>query len=113
MKKLLLSLALLPGVYSGPAPDHVGSLILEVYPDQSAIFRRVVSIHLPPAELETKRVQIKSSCFDPAPSTIERCAVATSSATITVVNKPGGQKVVLKRGAAVSGKTAPEAKPKS
>ena len=101
-----------PGVYSGPAPDHIGFLQIELYPDGTAIFRRVVTMHLPPAELETKRVSFAAKCVEPAPETIERCAVGTSSVSITIVAKPGGQRVRLEWKAEVEAATAPEAKSK-
>lgn len=103
-----------PGVYSAPAPDHVGSLIVELYPDRTAIVRRVVSVHLPPAELETLRVAIdREGCWAPAPRTLDRCLIEQRARELVVVSLPGKEKVTLTWRAAVEGATAPSAKPKS
>ena len=76
-----LMLALAPGLYSGATHEPHGLLQLEVRGDGKGHFRRVVSIHLPPAEIEKKDVTLTVTkdtvCLAPAPSQIEKCLKRT------------------------------------
>lgn len=76
-----LMIALAPGLYSGPTHRPHGLLQLEVGADGKGHFRRVVSIHLPPAEIENKDVTLtitkETVCLAPAPSQIEKCLKRT------------------------------------
>lgn len=101
------------GLYSGPSPEHPGLIQVELYPDQTAIIRRVITLHLPPAETETLRTRLTAQCFEPAPSSLERCLVATSSTSITVTSKQSGKPVRLPWRAKLEGATAPAAKSRS
>lgn len=102
-----------PGVYTGRAPEHPGLLSLELYPDQTAILRRVVTLHLPPVETETLRVTLTAGCLAPAPRSVAPCLVATSSASITVTSLQSKQAVQLQWRAEVRDPTAPAARTKS
>lgn len=102
-----------PGLYSGTSPEHPGLVQVELYPDQTAIIRRVVTLHLPPAETETLRTRLTSGCFEPAPRSIERCLITTSSTSITVTSKQSGKPVVLPWQVALDGATAPPARSRS
>ncbi len=102
-----------PGLYSGRAPEHPGLIQVELYADQTAIIRRVITIHLPPAETETLRTKLDAGCFEPTPRSLARCLVATSSASITVTSAQSGKAVRLPWTAKLDGRTAPEARARS
>lgn len=102
-----------PGLYSGSSPEHPGLIQVELYPDQTAIIRRVVTLHLPPAETETLRTRLDARCFAPAPSSIDRCLAGTSSTSITVISKQSGKAVRLPWKVELEGATAPAAQSRS
>lgn len=84
-----LMIALAPGLYSGATRQPHGLVQLEVGADGKGHFRRVISIHLPPAEIENKDVAVtvtkETVCLAPPPSSIEKCLKRTPKGLVAVL----------------------------
>jgi hypothetical protein len=89
------------GIFSGQTPDNPGFLKLEIKESNEVTFLNVVTLHLPPAEiekLETKLVETTEKiCFEKKPQTVEPCLYSVSENEITLKTIPGGKEVKLKR----------------
>lgn len=89
------------GSFSGDAPKYHGFLKLDVNKNGSATFLNVVTIHLPPTEIERLKTKLKFQdnrlCFEEKPKTIEQCLTAATQNEITVKLASDGAEVKLKR----------------
>ena len=92
-----------PGIYSGHPSNYAGLIQLEVRKNgENAVFRNIISIHLPPAEIENIEVMLNKDeqgrCYlSPSPSTIEPIIFEISNDSIVVVQKDNRTKVILER----------------
>ncbi len=89
-----------PGTYNGRPPKYVGLLQLQVREDGSATFLNVVSVHLPPRELERREVRLERGadgrvCMSPAPDAVEPCLAQEQGGALTVTTKDEGTAVLL------------------
>lgn len=89
-----------PGTYNGRPPKHVGLLQLKVREDGSATFLHVVSVHLPPQELERREVKLERGpdgrvCMSPAPQAVEPCVALEQGGALTVKTRDEGTAVLL------------------
>lgn len=95
-----------PGTYNGRPPRHVGLLQLKVREDGGATFLHVVSVHLPPRELERREVRLERGadgrvCLSPAPEAVEPCLAVEQDGALTVTTQgEEGRAVRLERGPA-------------
>jgi hypothetical protein len=91
------------GNYSGALPKTPGFIKLEIKDGGGVTLLNVVTIHLPPVEierLETKLSQSKDNsapCFETKPKTVEPCLVSANEQEIVVKLIPDGTEVKLKR----------------
>lgn len=88
-------------LYSAATTEPHGLIQLELAEGGAAgRYRQVVSIHLPPAELEVLDVKVTAKgdqlCLDPKPKAIEPCAVK-KGAGLEVTLKSKKTKLVLER----------------
>lgn len=92
---------LLPGLYSARKTKGVGLIQLEVRPNGSATLRNVVSVHLPPVEVESvsvKLVWVKGKlCMRPAPQTVHPCFTVNSDGDVALKTLPDNDAVILKK----------------
>lgn len=89
-----------PGTYNGRPPKYVGLLQLTVREDGTGTFLNVVSVHLPPRELERLEVRLEQGadgrvCMSPAPAAVEPCLAREQGGALTVKTKDEGTAVVL------------------
>lgn len=89
-----------PGIHGADTPDHPGFVQLRVEKDGAVTLLNVVTLHLPPAELErhTGRLVRKDgrTCIAPAPSSIEPCLTKDKQGRWQVTLKsPAGQVLTL------------------
>ncbi|HZI12177.1 MAG TPA: hypothetical protein VE153_17470 [Myxococcus sp.] len=89
-----------PGTYNGRPPKYVGLLQLTVREDGTATFLNVVSVHLPPRELERREVKLERGadgrvCMNPAPDAVEPCLAQEQGGALTVKTKDEGTAVLL------------------
>lgn len=124
MKTLLLGVLLvfcaksptLPAaaIYTGQL-ESSGFIQLEVYPDRTAIFRRVVTLHLPPAELETVRVKLVQKknglCLEPAPRSVAPCLRRVKAGQFALYFQETRREIVLQKTGDVGSRSAPPAVP--
>jgi hypothetical protein len=89
------------GSYSGQIPDAQGFLKLDIQENNQVTFFNVVTLHLPPAEiekLETKLIESNGkTCFEKKPVTIEPCLSSITENEITLKTIPDGKEVKLKK----------------
>jgi hypothetical protein len=89
------------GRFSGAPTSYIGRLILEIAEDGSYSFLNLVTMHLPPVELENRHGQVTFSgdkgCLLPAPEAIEPCFTAQGPDMLQVVQKRDGKQVTLRR----------------
>lgn len=68
------------GYYSGSLPDRPAFLQLRVT-GATGVFKQVITVHLPPAEVESVEVKLVVTasrvCLSPAPRSIEPCLKRT------------------------------------
>lgn len=94
---------MIAGNYSGELPKTPGFLKLEIKEDGGVTFLNVVTVHLPPVEIERLETKLSSAndnsapCFQTKPKTIEPCLVSANEKEIIVKLIPGGTEVRLKR----------------
>ena len=84
-----LMIALAPGLYTGATRQPHGLVQLEIGANGKGHFRRVISIHLPPAEIENRDVTLtvtkETVCLAPAPTAIEKCLKRTPKGLVAVL----------------------------
>ena len=94
---------MIAGNYSGKLPKTPGFLKLEIKEDGSVTFLNVVTVHLPPVEIERLETKLTSSnnnpalCFETKPKTVEPCFVSANEREIVVKLVSDGSEVKLKR----------------
>lgn len=92
---------MISGNFSGQLPNTPGFLKLEIQKDGKTLFLNVITLHLPPAEIErfNSRITDKDGklCFENKPKTIEPCLISASDKEIIVKLVSGGTEVSLKR----------------
>lgn len=94
-----------PGIYNGRPPHHVGLLQLKVREDGTATLLHVVSVHLPPVELERREVRLERGpegriCLSPEPEALEPCLTLGADGGLNVRTREEdaeGLPVLLKR----------------
>lgn len=103
---LTLVLALTPGLYSGATRQPHGLIQLEVGASGQGHFRQVISIHLPPAEIESKDVTLTitrdSVCLSPVPDAIERCLRRTKDGLVATLTEDKSELLLVLRPSASS-----------
>ena len=91
-----------PGTYNGRPPHYVGLLQLSVRPDGTATFLNVVSVHLPPVELERREVRLERGaegqvCMRPPPEALEPCLMLGDDGVLTVMTRePGAEPIPVR-----------------
>ena len=90
------------GSYSGEIPRNPGFLKLEFGENGKTLFLNIVTLHLPPTEIERLETTAKYAdngriCFDPQPRTIEPCLVSFTDDEVVVKTRPDGAEVKLKK----------------
>lgn len=92
---------IISGNFSGDTPKSPGFLKLEIKSDGSALFLNVVTVHLPPAEIERLETKVKENkgtiCFETKPQTVEQCAVSASEREIVLKLLSDNSEIKLKR----------------
>src|SRR4051812_15561199 len=112
MKLVLPALALVlaaapdapaPGYYNADTPHHPGFIQLHVEKDGQVTFLHVVTIHLPPYELERHKARLVKKegklCMEPAPHDVAPClsrdkdgqwqlALLSPAKVLTLVREP-------------------------
>ena len=83
--------ALTPGLYTAATTAPHGLVQLEVRANDKGHVRRVISIHLPPAEIENLEVALtvtnEAVCLEPAPSAIEKCLKRTKGGLLATLKQ--------------------------
>ncbi len=86
---LALSAGPAPGLYSAAFTHRHGLLQLEVKANGEGHLRQVVSLHLPPAEIESLDVKLTEKggqlCLSPAPATVEPCLKITADGLLATL----------------------------
>jgi hypothetical protein len=89
------------GIYVGKVEGYMGIFHLEVLDSTQARFINLVTLHLPPAELEnidlTLQYLPKNDTVEisPAPLSIEPYIIKKSEDTLIMIQKPDLNKVIL------------------
>jgi hypothetical protein len=100
--------ALTPGLYSGATRQPHGLIQLEVGANGKGRFRQVISIHLPPAEIEsidvTLTVTKDTVCLSPAPGAIEKCLRRTKDGLVAVLSENNAELLLVFRPPADAGR---------
>jgi hypothetical protein len=85
-------------LYSGATGEPVGLLSLQLKPGGKAVFKQVISMHLPPAEIEVLEVAVADKggqvCLEPAPRAIAACLLKKGSG-LEATLKDNGKRVLL------------------
>lgn len=91
---------MITGNFSGQLPTP-GFLKLEIQKDGKALFLNVVTLHLPPAEIERFESKITQKdgkyCFAENPKTVEPCFVSVSDNEIVIRLSSDKKEISLKR----------------
>ncbi len=89
------------GRFSGAPSGYVGRLILDLSEDGTYTLINLVSMHLPPQELENRRGKVTwkgaQGCLLPVPEAIEPCFTAQGRDVIQVIQRQGNQPITLQR----------------
>ena len=85
-------------LYSAATREPHGLVQLELGEGDRAVFRQVVSIHLPPAEVERLEVKVSRKgeqlCLTPKPKAVDACLVQKGAG---LVARFKGEELVLER----------------
>lgn len=91
---------MISGNFSAPLPTP-GFLKLEIQKDGKVLFLNVVTVHLPPTEIERFESKITRKdgkiCFAEKPKTIAPCLVSASDNEIVVKLAADGKEITLKK----------------
>lgn len=89
------------GVYAGTPDGYVGLFHLEVQDSFHAVFKNIISIHLPPVEVEVVHVKLiyepdtKSVQMEPSPKSIDSRITIVSPDSLKVVQSDKGTEIIL------------------
>lgn len=89
------------GTFRAELPKTSGFLKLQIDADGKVLFLNVVTLHLPPAELERLETKVNFKdgkfCFETKPQTVEQCAVSADSEEIVLKMESNQIEVRLKK----------------
>lgn len=93
---------MISGTFSAETPKNPGFIRLEIKPDGTALLLNVVTVHLPPVELERLETMLNQSkdgalCFAEKPKTVEPCLVLADARAVVVKLIPEGTLLKLEK----------------